>query len=140
MAAANPYFIYIELFLSDGVTRPNQNQIARVKAFDVNGSVVTEEGQSGFNPATGGWLPVYMQNIAAFSPPRDQPNLKFEVWSTAEQNLYTTQVFNAIPSGSTVRIVIGVSATLVTATSFQVSGHVRRPDGTPFTPGNVLAF
>ena len=85
MPAANPYVIYIELFKADGVTRPNQNEIARVKAFDVNGTTVTDEGQSGFNPSTGGWLPIYLQNIAAFSPPRDQPNLKFEVWNTAEQ-------------------------------------------------------
>jgi hypothetical protein len=27
-------------------------------------------------------MPVFMQNIAAFSPPRDQPNLKFEVFDT----------------------------------------------------------
>ena len=139
MAAANPYFIYIELFNSDGVTRPNQNQIARVKAFDVNGAVVTDEGQSGFNPSTGGWLPVFMQNIAAFSPPRDQPNLKFEVWNTAEQLVYTTLVFNAIPSGSTVKIIIGVSAQIVTG-GWTVTGHVRQANGTPVSSGTALAF
>ena len=137
MTAANPYFIYIDLFLADGVTRPNQNQIARVQAFDVNGTVVTDEGQSGFDQSTGGWMPVFMQNIAAFSPPRDQPNLKFEVFDTTNALVYTTQVFTAIPSGSTVKIVIGVSAAIEGTGGFVVSGHVRNSDGTPVTSGTV---
>jgi hypothetical protein len=112
-APPSPYFVYIDLFKSDGVTRPNQTEIARVRAYDVNGSVVTWEGESGFNSTTGGWYPVYMQNIAAFYPPREKPNLKFEVWSTAEQIVHTTQLFNNIPSESTVRIVIGQSDELV---------------------------
>ncbi|HXU00983.1 MAG TPA: hypothetical protein VN903_08325, partial [Polyangia bacterium] len=139
MPAANPYVIYIELFKADGVTRPNQNEIARVKAFDVNGAIVTDEGQSGFNPSTGGWLPIFMQNIAAFSPPRDQPNLKFEVWNTAEQLVYTTSVFNAIPSGSTVKIVIGVSATIIPG-GWTVTGHVRQANGAPVGSGTAMAF
>lgn len=139
MSAANPYFIYIDLFNADGVTRPGPNQIARVQAFDVNGSVVTDEGQSGYDPSTGGWQPVFMQNIAAFSPPRDQPNLKFQVWDTTNTVVYTTPVFSAIASGSTVKIVIGASATLVTCDQFNVSGHVRRTDGTPVTAGTVIA-
>jgi hypothetical protein len=53
MAAPNPYFIYVELFKAEGVTRPNQNEIARVRAYDVNGAVVTWEGESAFNPNTG---------------------------------------------------------------------------------------
>ncbi len=139
MAAANPYFIYIDLFLADGVTRPSPNQIARVHAFDVNGTTITDEGQSGFDPSTGGWMPVFMQNIAAFSPPRDQPNLKFQVEDTTNAIAYTTQVFNAIPSGSTVKIVIGVSATLVGPGGFVVTGHVRSANGTPVTSGTVTA-
>src|SRR5438132_14221924 len=97
----NPYFINIELFWPNGL-RANQNEIARVKAVDVNGSTVTDEGQSGFDPATGGWQPVFMQNIAAFYPPRLRPNLRFEVDNVAEQVVHTTQLFNNIPSGSTV--------------------------------------
>src|SRR5262245_52083808 len=139
MPAANPYVIYIELFKADGVTRPNQNEIARVKAFDVNGATVTDEGQSGFNPSTGGWLPIYMQNIAAFSPPRDQRELKFEVWNTAEQLVYTTSVFSAIPSGSTVKIVIGVSATIIPG-GWTVTGHVRQANGAPVGSGTAMAF
>jgi hypothetical protein len=142
MAAPNPYLIYIELFYPDG-SRPNQNQIARVNAYDVNGAVVTPEGQSGFNPNTGGWHPVYLQNIAAFSPPRDQPNLKFEVVSTAEAIVHTTQVFSNIPNESTVRITIGVGAVLVgggSTPSWQVSGHVRRENGVAFSPGTVVAY
>lgn len=139
MTAANPYFIYIDLFLSDGVTRPTQNQIARVQAFDVNGTTVTDEGQSGFNPATGGWMPVFMQNIAAFSPPRDQPNLKFEVFDTTNALVYTTQVFSAIPSGSTVKIVIGISASIEGTGSFTVTGHVRNAAGAPVNSGTATA-
>ncbi|HLK89847.1 MAG TPA: carboxypeptidase-like regulatory domain-containing protein, partial [Polyangia bacterium] len=139
MTAANPYFIYIDLFLSDGVTRPTQNQIARVEAYDVNGTTVTDEGQSGFNPATGGWMPVYMQNIAAFSPPRDQPNLKFQVYDTTNALVYTTQVFNTIASGSTVKIVIGVSASIEGTGSFTVTGHVRNAAGAPVNSGTVTA-
>src|SRR5262249_35050205 len=115
-APPNPYFIYIELFYPDGHAA-TQNEVPRVIAYDVNNSVtpnvVTNEGQSGFNPMTGGWFPVYMQNFAAFYPPREQPSLKFDVISTQEVSLGQTQVFNAIPSGSTVHIIIGVSATLV---------------------------
>jgi len=113
MAVSNPYFIYIDLSWPDG-HHANQNEIARVRALDVNGGTVTWEGESGFNPNTGGWYPVYMQNIAAFFPTRAQPNLKFEVWSTAEVNLYTTKIYAAIPSGSMVKIVIGQSDQLVT--------------------------
>src|SRR3954469_7486333 len=136
-APPNPYFIYIELFWPDGHAA-NQNEIARVIAYDVNPTppnTVTNEGQSGFNPATGGWQPVFMQNFTAFYPPREQPSLKFEVVSTAEVSLYTTVVFNAIPSGSTVHIIIGQSATLVGGgtTTFTVTGHARREtNGTGF--------
>ena len=141
MAVPNPYFIYIELFKADGVTRPNQNEIARVQAYDVNGNVVTWEGQSGFNPSTGGWFPVYMQNIAAFAA-REKPNLKFEVWNTQEQLVYTTQVFNLIPSASTVKIVIGVSAEIVggSSTTWLATGTVRHLDTTPLTTGSVRVY
>lgn len=141
MAVPNPYFIYIELLWPD-MTRPTQNQIARVRAFDVESGVATWEGESGFNPNTGGWYPVYMQNIAAFYPPREKPNLRFEVWNTAEQVVHTTQIFNAIASASTVRIIIGVSAEIVGDgnTAWLVSGTVRHEDSTPLTAGTVRAF
>ncbi len=141
MAAPNPYFIYIELYWSDG-TRPNQNQIARVKAFDVYGGVTTEEGQSGYNPNNGGWYPVYMQNIAAFYPPRERPSLRFEVWNTAEHLEYSTQVFNDIPCGATVRIRIGVGAEVVggSSSSWVVYGVVRHLDNSLVTTGRIRAF
>jgi hypothetical protein len=143
MAPPNPYFIYIELFKADGVTRPNQNEIARVRAYDVNSGVTVWEGESGFNPSTGGWYPVYMQNFAAFYPPREQPNLKFVVYNTQEQIVHTTQIFNAIPSASTVKIVIGVSDALVGGgnnTIWTVSGTVKHLDNTPLTSGTVRAY
>lgn len=125
MAVANPYFINIQLFWPDG-TRPNQNQIARVRAFDVNGAIVTDEGQSGYDTETGGWRPIFMQNIAAFYPPREQPNLRFEVWSTAEQLVHSTQVFASIPSGATVKITIGQSAEIVgSAGSLSLKGDAK---------------
>jgi len=108
MPVANPYFIKIELFWPD-LTRPGPNEIARVQAYDFNGATVTWEGQSGFDPNTGGWQPVFMQNIPAFYPPREHPNLQFKVESTQEQVVHTTQVFQSIPSGSTVKIIIGES-------------------------------
>src|ERR1700744_420445 len=137
----NPYLINIELFWPDG-HRANQNEIARVKAVDVNGTTVTDEGQSGFDPTSGGWQPVVMQNIAAFFPPRTRPNLRFEVDSVSEQVVHTTQLFNAIPSGSTVHIVIGVSDELVgggggTGRTFSVSGRVGRPGGSAIASGTV---
>src|SRR4051812_38664412 len=136
----NPYFIYIELFWPDG-HRANQNEIARVKATDVNGSVLTDEGQSGWDPNTGGWQPIFMQNIAAFQA-RGAPNLRFDVISTQEVTLFTTQVFNTIASGSTVRIIIGQSATIVGGgtgpTTFTLTGHARKlSNSSPFFPGNV---
>ena len=114
MSVPNPYFINIELFHQDG-SRPNQNQIARVRALDVFDGTITDEGQSGFDPSTGGWFPVFMQNIAAFFPPRERPNLRFQVEDTvgAGQVVHVTQTFMEIPSGSTVKIVIGVSDELV---------------------------
>lgn len=138
MAAVVPYYIYVELFWPDG-TRPTQNQIARVKAADVFNGVTTEQGQSGYDPATGGWMPVYMQAISAFSPPRDQPSLRFQVINTAEQVVHTTQVFGGIPSQSTVRIVIGQSDQVLGGSNWVVSGTVRRQDGTPVTVGTVQA-
>jgi hypothetical protein len=143
MTVPNPYFINIELFKSDGVTRPGPNEIARINAYDVNGSVITWEGQSGYNPNTGGWYAIYMQNIAAFYPPREKPNLKFEVVNTQEQIVYTTPPFNQIASASTVKIVIGVSAEIVTGadnTVFNVSGTVIHQNGTPLATGHVTAF
>jgi hypothetical protein len=137
----NPYFIYIELVWPDG-HRATQNEIARVVAWDVNGTVVTNEGQSGFNPNTGGWQPVFMQNIAAFAS-RGAPNLRFDVVSTSEQVVFTTQIFNNIPSGSTVHIVIGQSATLIGGgpTLFTLTGHAHRAsDGSGFFPGTIQAF
>ncbi|RYZ01715.1 MAG: hypothetical protein EOO73_34610 [Myxococcales bacterium] len=140
MSVPNPYFIHIELFWPD-LTRPTQNQIARVKAVDVNGATVTDEGQSGYDPASGGWQPVFMQNIAAFYPPREKPNLRFQVLNTSEQVVHTTQVFGTISSGSTVRIVIGQSDQLIGAgTPFVVSGTVRRESGSLVTSGTVQAF
>jgi hypothetical protein len=125
MAVANPFFVNIQLFWPDG-TRPNQNQIARVRAFDVNGSIVTDEGQSGYDTETGGWRPIFMQNIAAFYPPREQPNLRFEVASTAEQLVHSTQVFASIPSGATVKIIIRQSAEIVgSAGSLSLSGNAK---------------
>jgi hypothetical protein len=143
MAVPNPYFIYIELFKADGVTRPNQNEIARVRAYDVNGGVVTWEGESGFNPNTGGWYPVYMQNIAAFYPPREKPNLKFEVWNTQEQLVHTTQVFSAIPCASTVKIVIGVSDEIVGgggSTTWVATGTVKHEDQSVLGSGTVRVY
>jgi hypothetical protein len=137
----NPYFIYIELVWPDG-HRATPNEIARVKATDVNGATLTDEGQSGFNPNTGGWMPIFMQNIAAFAS-RGTPNLRFDVVNTAEQTVFTTQVFNNIASGSTVHIVIGQSATLVGGgtTTFTVTGHARRKSNAGgFFPGNIQVF
>ncbi len=140
MPVPDPYFINIELYWPNG-TRPNQNEIARVRAYDVYNNVSTWEGESGFNPATGGWMPVYMQNRAVFLS-RGRPNLRFEVFSVQEQIVHSTQVFDQIPSGATVRITIGVGAVLVgdTPTTWTVSGHVHRQDGTPYSPGMVRAF
>ena len=144
-APPNPYFIYIELVWPDG-HNANQNEIARVIAYDVNGAVVTNEGQSGYDPGTGGWQPIFMQNIAAFYPPREKPNLRFEVVSTQEVSLFTTQVFNNIASGTTVRIVIGQGASIPGGggggpTTFTVTGHARRQsNGGAFFPGAVEIF
>ena len=97
----NPYFIYIELFWPDG-HRATQNEIARVKATDVNGATLTDEGQSGWDPNTGGWQPIFMQNIAAFAS-RGTPNLRFDVINTQEVDVYQTVTFNNIASGSNSR-------------------------------------
>jgi hypothetical protein len=94
-------------------------------------------------PTRGGWYAIYMQNIAAFHPPREKPNLKFEVVNTQEQIVYTTQSFNQIASASTVKIVIGVSAEIVGGadnTVFNVSGTVTHLNGTPLATGRVIAF
>lgn len=137
MSVANPYFINIQLFWPGG-TRPNQNQVARVNAYDVNGSVITWEGQSGYDPSNGGWQDIIMQNTAAFYPPRLHPNLRFEVISTQEQVLHTTQVFQEIVSDSTVKIIIGVSDQLVG--QWVVSGSVKNQDNSPVTVGTVQVW
>ena len=143
----NPYFINIELVWPNQ-TPANQNEIARVKAFDVFNGVETDQGQSGYDPETGGWQPVFMQNIAGFYPPREKPNLRFVVEDTTDQVVHTTQLFQEIPSGATVRIVIGQSDWISDnggggpepGDTWHVSGHVRHPDGIPFTAGMVRVF
>ena len=135
---ANPYFIYIELFWPDG-HRATQNEIASVNATDVNAGVNTPEGQSGWDPTTGGWQPIFMQNIAVFTP-RGAPNLRFDVVNTQNVDVYQTVVFNNIASGSTVHIIIGQSATIVGGgtgpTTFTVTGHARKlSNSAAFFPG-----
>ena len=89
MAIPNPYIIHIELYWQDG-TRPNQNQVARVNAFEANNAW---RGQSGYNPSTGGWQDVVIQN----NPPVvNLLDLKFQVVSTSEQQLHMTKVFQKL--------------------------------------------
>ena len=130
MPVSDPGFVSIELYWPDG-TRPNQNQIGRVRAYDVFNSVTTWEGESDFDGATGGWFPIYMQNRSIFLS-RGRPNLRFDVFSVGEQLVHTTQLFEQIPSGVTVRITIGVGAEIVGGTSpssWGVSGHAPGADG-----------
>ena len=139
----NPYFIYIELFWPDG-HRATQNEIATVNATDINAGVNTVEGQSGWDPTTGGWQPIFMQNIAVFIP-RGAPNLRFDVINTQNVDVYQTVVFNNIASGSTVHIIIGQSATIVGGgtgpTTFTVTGHARKlSNSAAFFPGNIKVF
>lgn len=134
----NPYFIHIELFWPDG-SRPDQDEIAFVRAFDVQGAGESLQGQSGYDLNTGGWLPIYMQNIAGFFPPRERPNLRFQVVSTQSQILHTTQIFYNIAHDSTVRIIIGQGDEL-TGESWRVGGQVRWPDGSPITQGTIRVY
>lgn len=134
MTVANPYFIHIQLYWPNG-TRPNQNEIARVNAFDVAGTSVVWQGQSGYNPSNGGWQDIILQNTGSFSSSRPLANLRFEVINTAEQNVHTTQVFNGIPSGSTVKIVIGQSDELLGG--WLVSGTVSEQGGGAISVGSV---
>jgi hypothetical protein len=139
----NPYFIYIELVWPDG-HRATQNEIAVVTATDVNAGTNTNEGQSGWDPTTGGWQPIFMQNIAIFQS-RGAPNLKFDVINTQNTDIFTTGIFNNIASGSTVHIVIGQSATIVGGgtgpTTFTVTGHARKlSNSAAFFPGSIKVF
>jgi hypothetical protein len=138
MAPVTPYFIYIDLFWPDG-TRPSPNQIARVDAYDVapNG-VVTWEGQCGYDDATGGWKPVYMNYPGAFTD-RDHPTLIFKVTNTAEQIVHTTQQFPAIASAEKVTITIGRDAS-TTPSLWEVFGKVTNPDGSLATTGTVTVY
>ncbi len=106
MSVPNPYIINIELFWPNG-TKPNQNEIARVRAFSLNGATV-DQGQSGWNPSNGGWQHIVLQNPSAFYPPNERPTLRIQVESTSEHVVHTTQDFVGIASGSTVKIIIGV--------------------------------
>ncbi|AUX48445.1 hypothetical protein SOCE26_099790 [Sorangium cellulosum] len=147
MSIPNPYLIHLDLFWPN-MTRPTQNEIARVRAVDVNGSVETEVGQSEHDAGTGGWSPVYLQNVAVLSSAREKPNLRFQLYNAGGQEVGRTQVFPEITSGSTVRIVIGQSAEIVsssatwTASSPQhrVFGTVRNKLGLAVAGTNVYAY
>ncbi|KYF55782.1 hypothetical protein BE08_14620 [Sorangium cellulosum] len=128
MSIPNPYIINIDLFWPN-MSRPTQNEIARVRAFDVDGPAETEVGQSEYDPETGGW-PVVLQNIAAFSATRETANLRFRIYSANGQEVGWTQTFDAIQSGSRVRIIIGQSAELVSGATWNASSHKRRVFGT----------
>ncbi|WP_437780974.1 neuraminidase-like domain-containing protein [Sorangium sp. So ce1097] len=128
MSIPNPYIINIDLFWPN-MSRPTQNEIARVRAFDVDGPTETEVGQSEYDPETGGW-PVVLQNIAAFSATRETANLRFRIYSANGQEVGWTQTFDAIQSGSRVRIIIGQSAELVSGATWNASSHQRRVFGT----------
>ncbi|WP_437734504.1 neuraminidase-like domain-containing protein [Sorangium sp. So ce1335] len=128
MSIPNPYIINIDLFWPN-MNRPTQNEIARVRAFDVDGAVETEVGQSEYDPETGGW-PVVLQNIAAFSATRETANLRFRIYSANGQEVGWTQTFNAIQSGSRVRIIIGQSAELVSGATWTASSRQHRVFGT----------
>jgi len=135
MAIPNPYIIHIELYWQDG-TRPNQNQVARVNAFEANNAW---RGQSGYNPSTGGWQDVVIQN----NPPVvNLLDLKFQVVSTSEQQLHMTKVFQDVPGGSTVKIIIGLSDELIPPGGggtilFTVTGKVTDHTGAIVTVGSV---
>ncbi|WP_437635614.1 neuraminidase-like domain-containing protein [Sorangium sp. So ce854] len=124
MSVPNPYLINIDLFWPN-MSRPTQNEIARVRAFDVYSSTEAEVGQSEYDPETGGW-PVIVQNIAAFHPSRETPNLRFRIYNVNGQEVGSTEPFNQIQSGSRVRIIIGQSAELVSGTTWTGSAPQRR--------------
>ncbi|WP_437990437.1 neuraminidase-like domain-containing protein [Sorangium sp. So ce145] len=129
MSVPNPYLIHIDLFWPN-MSRPTQNEIARVRAFDVNNSVETEVGQSGYDAETGGWQPVIVEKIEAFYPGREQPNLRFRVYNASGQEVGWTDTFNAIQSGSKVRIIIGQSAEIVGSATWSASSRQLRVIGT----------
>lgn len=132
MPVPNPYIIHIELFWPNG-TRPNQNEIARVDAFESNW---TWRGQCGWNPSTGGWMDLVVQNAP---PLADLATLRFRVTSTAEQQVHQTGLYSAIPNGSTMKIIIGVSDELIQPVTppFSVSGVVTNQSGGNVTDGTV---
>ncbi|WP_437943248.1 neuraminidase-like domain-containing protein [Sorangium sp. So ce281] len=113
MSIPNPYIINIDLFWPN-MNRPTQNEIARVRAFDIEGSTEREVGQGQYDPETGGW-PVVLQRVAVFESTRETANLRFRIYSASGQEVGWTQTFNAIQSGSRVRIIIGQSAELVSS-------------------------
>lgn len=145
MTVPNPYVVNIELFWPDG-TRPNQNQIAVVRAFDSNAGTNTWEGESGWNPANGHWQSIVMQNRAVFLS-RGMPHLYFEVVNTQNVVVYKSAPPFDVPADGTIRIVIGVSATLDGGPGpgpgpddWRVSGTVTQANGTPLTVGKVHVF
>src|SRR5690606_4572255 len=132
MPVPNPYIIHIELFWPNG-TRPNQNEIARVDVFESNW---TWRGQCGWNPSTGGWMDLVVQNAP---PLADLATLRFRETSTAEQQVHQTGLYSASPNGSTMKIIIGVSDELIQPVSppFSVSGVDTNQSGSNVTDGTV---
>ncbi|WP_441291589.1 neuraminidase-like domain-containing protein [Sorangium sp. KYC3313] len=129
MSIPNPYIINIDLFWPN-MNRPTQNEIARVRAFDIEGSTEREVGQGQYDPETGGW-PVVLQRVAVFESTRETANLRFRIYSASGQEVGWTQTFNAIQSGSRVRIIIGQSAELVSSgATWTASSRQHRAFGT----------
>lgn len=132
MPVPNPYIIHIELFWPNE-TRPNQNEIARVDAFESNW---TWRGQCGWNQATGGWMDLVVQNAP---PLTDLATLRFRVTNTAEQEVHLTVFYSEIQNGSTIRIIIGESDELIPPVTppFVVNGSVTNQLGGSIAEGTV---
>src|SRR5690606_15683730 len=106
MPLPNPYMIHIELFWPNR-TRPHQNAPAPVDASESNRAW---RRQCGWNPSTGGWMDLVVQNAP---PLTDLATLRFRVTNTAEQQVHQTELYASIENGSTMKIIIGVSDELI---------------------------
>lgn len=130
--------INVELYWPDG-SRPIGTEISEIQAFHKEGSISYALGGNAGNINSVCQVD-FGREIFYDQLGHEKPSLFFNVFNAGNHSLvYTSNVVDNVPNGSTIKLVIGEGAYL-SAASWQVSGAITGETGNPVTEGFVKAF